>query len=374
MTRIDRGTFAVLGGGILTGAVATREIGRYAAGRQLGLTGTATTDAASTFWARQLLNTAYYDHPEDERDLDNLRLALGVLNTWWQRHDYRKVRPFDLPAFDSAFGRRLALAAAHIGRRPLSRDELLAGAGRLLGDWFVDAWHDDDRRAWGIAFETAADRDAYQPDRRIDINAFGPITPPRAADAERTWHTYAPVPGPSAAALIDALEHTERWPDYASELGVFTPTLHGPLLSQTLEVQLLKPVPGLVHPLRSYVSVTQLLGRDRPEALDAHVASLNAAVATWGEGDETVVPVDATAHLALDLTAHMGHFLGRARETLVVYEQAGRAYIRSTGTWDPLPPRLKTVYESWGKKQQEDFWGVEHPARSMLCQLALAAG
>lgn len=374
MTRIDRRTFAVLGGEILTGAVATREIGRYAAGRQLGLTDTATTDAASTFWARQLLNAAYYDHPEDERDLDSLRLAFGILNTWWQRHDYRKVRLYDLRTFDSAFGRRFALAAAHIGRRPLSRDALLAGAGRLLGDWFADAWHDNDRRAWGIAFETVAGRDAYQPDRRVDANAFGPLAPPRSTDAERTWHTYPPVPGPSAAALFDALEHTERWPDYASELGVFTATLRGPLLSQTFETQLLKPVPGLAHPLRAYVSVTQLIGRGQPGALDAYVGSLNEAVAVWGEGDETVVPGDATAHLALDLTVHMGHFLGRARESLVVYEQAGHAYIRSTGTWDPLPPRLKAAYESWGKVQQEEFWGVEYPARSILCQLALAAG
>lgn len=374
MTRIDRQTFAALGGGILTGAVATRQIGRFAAARQLQLTGTATTDAASTFWARQLLNAAYFDHPEDERDPASMRLAIGVLNTWWQRHDYRKVGPLDLPAFDRAFDRRLALAAAHIGRKPLSREELLAGAGRLLGNWFADAWADDERRAWGIAFETVADRDAYQPDRRVDVNAFGPLAPPRAPDHERTWHTYSPVAGPSVAGLIDALERTERWPDYGSELGVFTATHRGPLLSQTFEVQLLKPVPGLVHPLRAYVSVTQVIARDRAATLDARVRALNEAVSAWGEGARTVVPAGATPHMALDLTAHMGHFLGRARETLVVYEQAGQAFIRSTGTWDPLPPRLKTAYESWGKDQQEAFWGVERPERSMLCQLALAAG
>lgn len=374
MVRINRQTFAVLGGGILTGAVATRQVGRYAGARQIGLTGTAVTGGASTFWARQLLNAAYFDHPDGERDLESLRLAQGILNTWWHRHDYGKVRLWDVPAFDRAFDRRLALAAAHLGREPLSYEELLAGAGQLLGNWFPDAWHDDARRAWGIAFETTTDRDTYQPERRVDTNSFGPLAPPRAPEAERTWHTYPPVPGPSADGLIDALRAVERWADYASALGVFTATLRGPLLSQTFETELLEPVPNLTHPIRAYVSVTQVLGRERQEALDAHVAALNEAVAAWGEGDTTVVPTQATACLALDLTAHMGHFLGRARETLVVYEQDSQAFIRSTGTWDPLPPRLKTAYEGWGKQQQEEFWGVKRPEHSMLCRLALAAG
>jgi len=43
---------------------------------------------------------------------------------------------------------------------------------------------------------------------------------------------------PSAEAVIGALTRPETWPDYASELGRFTPLRPGGLLNQTFEIDL----------------------------------------------------------------------------------------------------------------------------------------
>jgi hypothetical protein len=51
-------------------------------------------------------------------------------------------------------------------RGTLSREQLLAGASKLLGEWFPEAYADDARRGWGIAFRTAADRAADDPATR----------------------------------------------------------------------------------------------------------------------------------------------------------------------------------------------------------------
>lgn len=372
MTRVTRATFAAMGGSFLTGAVAARQLDKLAISHQLSLTGSAISDAASVAWTRQLLNAAYFNKPEGQRDVADLRLALGILNTWWHCHGYRKIRVFDLPAFDRAFGTRLMLGAARFGGATLDREHLLDGAARVIGPWFPEAWADDERRAWGIAFRTADERAEYEPDRRFHVAGFGPLAPPRAPDEERDWHTYPPVPVDSAERVVELLARPETWPDYTCDLGMFTSLTAGDLMGQTFEVEILMPVPGIVHPSRAYVTATRLHNLDHPDGLHAYTRYLNESLARWGEGGSVAVPEGARPLMTLDLTSHLGHFLGRARNTLLVYEEAGQGYLSAVGTWDPMTPHIKAAYDAWGHILQQEFWSDEEPAKSMLCQVARA--
>src|SRR4051794_15448929 len=109
-------------------------------------------DAAA--WITDFLNAAYYRRPEGERDVDDLRLAFSILTTYWFRQERgRQPRAAALPAFHRAFGSG-RFATGRSGRGVLSRDELLAGAARLVGPWFPEAYADAARRAYGVAFPT----------------------------------------------------------------------------------------------------------------------------------------------------------------------------------------------------------------------------
>src|SRR5688500_4216115 len=120
-------------------------------------------------WVTDFLNAAYYRRPVDERDVDDLRLAFAVLTTHWYRNATgRRLRITDLPAFHRAYGSD-RFDTSQSGRGLLDREQLLAGAARLLGDWFPEAYADDARRGWGIAFSTAEERAAYDPDRRMAL-------------------------------------------------------------------------------------------------------------------------------------------------------------------------------------------------------------
>ncbi len=106
-------------------------------------------------WVTDFLNAAYYRRADEEREVDDLRLAFCVLTTYWYRnHPERKLRLSDLAAFHRAFGAE-RFSTDECERGTLNRDALLRGAAKLLGDWFPEAYADDARRAWGIAFPTA---------------------------------------------------------------------------------------------------------------------------------------------------------------------------------------------------------------------------
>lgn len=104
-------------------------------------------------WVTDFLNAAYYHRAPAERDVDDLRLAFCVLTTYWYREPGRRLHLGDLPAFSKAFG-HARLSTTNSARGTLDRDELLEGAARLLGDWFPEAYADDARRGWGIAFRS----------------------------------------------------------------------------------------------------------------------------------------------------------------------------------------------------------------------------
>ena len=119
-------------------------------------------DAAA--WVTDFLNAAYYRRPVDERDVDDLRFAFGVLTTYWYRNNpSRRLRVTDLPAFHRAYGAE-RFSTEETGRGTLSREALERGAAKLIGDWFADAYADAARRGWGIAFPTVEERAAYDPD------------------------------------------------------------------------------------------------------------------------------------------------------------------------------------------------------------------
>jgi len=99
---------------------------------------------------------------------------------------------------------------------------------------------------------------------------------------------------------------------------------------------------------------------------------LDDQMARFGRDEPPPGPADADPILAVDLTTHAAHFMGAARNRLLLYEEDGQAYLRAVGTWDPMPWYVDQGYRRAGYEAQQAFWGVDPPARSMLRQIALA--
>jgi len=333
----------------------------------------AAPDAAG--WVTDFLNAAYFRRRPELRELDDLRLAFAVLTTRWHRREHRRLRAHDVLAFHRAFGRDRFLDRERAPRGTLDRRALLEGAERLLGEWFPGAYADPGRRAYGIAFETAAERASYAPEVRLRDGGLGALTPGRAAPERQTWHAYAPVDAPDAGRVLDGLLAVERWPDYATEIGRFTPVASGGLEDQVFEIEVAAGTDrGAPVYTRGYVTVTRLLtAAQRPAELEAWVAALNDGLARHGEDEPAAVAPGATPVAALELTTHEGHFMGRGMNRLVLYEEDGQARLRAAGTWDPMPRHLRQAYELAGREAQPAFWGEGEARRSMLHQIALAA-
>ncbi len=323
-------------------------------------------------WVTDFLNAAYYRRAAGERDVDDLRLAFCVLTTYWYRtHPARKLRVSDLPAFHRAFGAG-RFSTEESTRGTLSRDALLRGAAQLLGDWFPEAYADDARRAWGIAFPTVEERDAYDPDCRMKLAKVGDLTAETAPLDQQVWHTYAPVEMPSAERVIDALTRPETWPDYATEIGRFTPLRPGGLLGQTFEIEVAAGTrSGRPFFTRGYVTITSLVTPDDPRALRDWFEGLEVGLARYGDDEPRAVPEGGEALVGFDLTTHKGHFMGSGHNRLLLFEHEGRAWVRAAGTWDPMPWHIERAYELAGKEAQHAFWGNrDDEALSMFHQLA----
>jgi hypothetical protein len=327
-------------------------------------------DAAA--WITDFLNAAYYRRPVEERDVDDLRLAFAILTTYWYRNaSGRRLRVTDLAAFHRAFGAE-RFDTTRSARGLLSREQLLEGAARLLGDWFPEAYADDARRGWGIAFPTPEERAAYDPDRRMALVRLAEPTPESTPPEEQVWHTYPPVEMPSAEAVIGALTRPETWPDYGSEIGRFTPLRPGGLLDQTFETEVAAGTEsGRPMFTRGYVTITALVTPDDPEALAAWFTALEEGMARYGNDEPRVVPEGATPLVGFDLMTHRGHFMGNGHNRLVLYVHEGKAWVRAAGTWDPMPWHIDRAYRIAGSEAQHAFWGQGGVERlSMLHQLA----
>jgi hypothetical protein len=323
-------------------------------------------DAAA--WVTDFLNAAYYRREPGERDVDDLRFAFSVLTTHWYRaHPSRRLRVTDLPAFHRAFGSDRFAASGRLSREALER-----GAARLIGDWFPAAYADDARRGWGIAFPTVEEREAYDPSHRMKLAKVGELTAESAPLEQQVWHTYEPVEMPSAEGVIAALTRPETWPDYASEIGRFTPLRAGGLAGQTFEIEVAAntrtPLPVFT---RGYVTITSLVTPDDPQALHSWFEALEDGLARYGQDEPRALPEGAEPLVGFDLTTHRGHFMGSGHNRLMLYTYEGRAWVKAAGTWDPMPWHLDKAYRAAGEEAQHAFWGQrDDDALSMLHQLA----
>lgn len=245
----------------------------------------------AAFWITDFLNAAYYRRPPEERDVDDLRLAFSILTTHWNRKTERRRRQLsDLPAFHRAFGAH-RFATGDSGRGTLSRRQLVDGAGALLGDWFADAYADSRRRGWGIAFPTVADREADDPECRLRLARLGALTPERAPLDQQVWAHLSAGGDALGGGGHHGAAPPETWPDYASEIGRFTPLRRGGLDGQTFEIEVAAGT-ATGRPLftRGHVTITQLVTPDTPEALGRWIADLEEGLARYGAGDSRAVP------------------------------------------------------------------------------------
>jgi hypothetical protein len=341
--------------------------------RTVAMAGSSVAKPTAAAWITDFLNAAYYAKDRSLRDLDDLRLAFTVLTTYWDADDERPLGARDVLRFHQAFGTaRFRGTGGKTGT--LDRDALLAGGAELVGDWFPEAAVDWDRLGWGIAFPSTTAKQAHDPERRLARAQLGPLTPPTRPLDEQVWHTYPPVELPDAAAAVEAILAVEHWPDYMSELGRFTPLRRTGLDGQTFEIEVVGfPSPRTPVFTRGYVTIHDLVTAADPPALARWVDDLRAGFAGRPH-EQDPVPEGAEVHAAFDLVTHEGHFMGEAKNRLVVYTHDGRHFVRAAGTWDPMAWHLAEMYDRVGRWSQHAFWGMESPRQSMLHQLAIQTG
>ena len=335
--------------------------------RQAGSTLAAPT---AGLWITDLLNAAYYAKPAEQRDLVDLRLASSIVTTFWYEQGQRRLQARDVLRFHDALGTaRLQRSGGHAGT--LDTDALITGGNRLFGAWFADAARDPDLQGWGIVFQSVEDKERYVPELRLEPVELGPLAPPQAPMDEQVWQTFPPVEVADAEVAVEALLAVERWPEYTSELGRMTALRRQGLDRQTFEIEVVGfPGPRLPVFLRAYVTVQNLVTAEHEDARDQWLTQLRLGFASRPE--PSPVPEGAEVHLAFDLVAHEGHFMGNAKNQLIVYSHDGRSYVRATGIWDPMPWHLGELYDQVGRWNQQAFWGMASPEQSMLHQLAAA--
>jgi hypothetical protein len=351
-----------------------REVPRTGPLRFARMTGSSIAGRDAAPWVTDFLNAAYYRRAVESRDVDDLRCAFAVLTTYWYNKDtQRRLHVNDLAAFHKAYGSE-RFQTDRSARGTLSREQLEEGAALLIGDWFAEAYADDARRAWGIAFPTVAEREAYNSARRLVLARLGALTPEGAPPEQQVWHTYPPVRVASVEGCLAALTRPETWPDYASEIGRFTPLRAGGLDGQTFEIEVAAGTDsGRPIFTRGYVTVTRLVTPDDPAALAAYFAALEDGLARYGDDEPRAVPEGGVPIVGVDLTTHQGHFMGNGHNRLILYTLAGEAYVKAAGTWDPMPWHLDRAYRVAGSQAQHAFWGQGEVMRlSMLHQLAAA--
>jgi len=173
MSGSKAGLAVALGTGIAIGRALGGEQATFA---RLAGWSIAGPDAAG--WVTDFLNATYYRRAPERRMLEDLRLALSVITTYWAAKHGRKLHAADVLPFHRAFGRRRLRDEEGSPRGTLSRDELLAGATQLFGDWFAEANSDERRRGWGIAFRTPEAKAQFVPERRLELAHVQELTPP----------------------------------------------------------------------------------------------------------------------------------------------------------------------------------------------------
>ena len=136
-----------------------------------------------------------------ERDVDDLRLAFAILTTHWHalgRPAAARRRRRRRSTARSARDRFVDGRAPRAGRSTAS--SCSRAPARLLGDWFADAYADDDAARLG---HRVRDRRRSAPPTTPSSGSrwprLGAATRPRPRrPSEQIWHTYPPVEMPSA--------------------------------------------------------------------------------------------------------------------------------------------------------------------------------
>jgi hypothetical protein len=350
-------------------AVDARGVGRFA-----GMAGSSIAGRSAVDWVTHFLNASYYGVPRETRDLGHLRLAWAVLTTYWHQLGGGPLGARHVRRFHQSFRAARSPGGSRYPRGLLDRHQLEGGAARLLGDWFGEAQADPARIGWGVVFQSSAERANYRPEVRLRHAKLGPLTPPAAALPQQTWHTYPPVPIPGVDDLVAVLEATDTWSHFPTDVSRFTALRSGPLKAQTFEIEaiaeLTRHAPMLT---RQYVTVTGVLDRSEPDALGERLAVISANLVRMPGDEPAVVPLGARPTHLIELTTHAGHFLGCARNHLVLFETDERAYVRAVGNWDPMAWYVRLSYSYKGADAQRTFWGLESPQHSMLRQFARAA-
>ena len=224
-------------------------------------------DAAG--WVTDFLNATHHQRPEHLRDPSDLRLALTILTTYWDGHGRRRLGALDALPFHRAFGRLRLRDTEGAPRGTLDRAGLLAGAERLLGDWFADAEADPARRGWGIAFRTPPTaRRTIPPSgcgRRASDRSRRRVLPP----ADQVWHTYAPVRACVGRRASSRCSRAPRCgPTSRPSSAASRPLRPGGLAGQTFEIEIMTPfAPRFPAYTRGYVTITRLETADDPAGL-----------------------------------------------------------------------------------------------------------
>ncbi len=121
---------------------------------------------------------------------------------------------------------------------------------------------------------------------------------------------------------------------------------------------------------RGYVTITDLVTPDDPEALRAWFAALEDGLARYGDGEPRAVPEGGLPARRLRPHDARGHFMGRGHNRLLLYTLDGQAWVRAAGTWDAMPWHLERAYRVAGQDAQHAFWGQGDVERlSLLHQL-----
>ena len=335
----------------------------------------AAPDAAP--WITDFLNAAYFRRTPELRDVDDLRLAFAILTTRWHR-----ARP------PPAARARRARLPPRVRPRALPGRQPLARAGRSTASSCSTAPRacsatgsrtptPTTRGAAGASpSRRGATRAATAPRSACARRGSAPLTPARAPGAEQTWHTYPPVALPSADAVVAALSQPETWPDYATELGRFTPVRAGGLAGPDVRDRGRRghgARPARLHARLRDHHAARHARRTRTRCAPTSTSSTRA----WPASAATSRRPSPTARrrsLAFDLTTHEGHFMGRGNNRLVLYEQDGAGVRARGGHVGPDAVAPRAGLPARGPRRPARVLGRGRLAdQSMLHQIAAAA-
>ena len=121
----------------------------------------AAPDAAG--WVTDFLNAAYYRAPgRTSATSTTCGWPSPIVTTLWRRAGRRRLRGTTWCRSTAPSAARGSTAGARVAARSTARS-CSPAPRELLGDWFPDAYADDARRGWGIAFETRRGEGAHDP-------------------------------------------------------------------------------------------------------------------------------------------------------------------------------------------------------------------